>query len=166
MIHRVLNIFEPTKFATHMSYFFFMIAVIVVANSGSEVQAAMIVAQIAHCDIHKFCAINIAESTMTSEAIMSKPILAISFVIFKSICLEVSLIQGILFLKVIIINNINRIAMNISLVLSIQNCIWKFQDLLFISMNASSATHINRYMKFFTLGTETSMASSVGDSFL
>ena len=53
IIHNVLKIFDQTKFATHMSYFFFTIAVIVVANSGKLVHAAMIVAPMAHSDIHR-----------------------------------------------------------------------------------------------------------------
>ena len=57
MIQRVLKIFDQTKFATHISYFFLIIAVIVVANSGKLVQASIIVAQIAHSDIHKTWAI-------------------------------------------------------------------------------------------------------------
>ena len=52
IIHNVLNMLDPTRFATHISYFFLMIAVIVVANSGKLVHAAIIVAQIAHSDIH------------------------------------------------------------------------------------------------------------------
>lgn len=57
MIPSVLNIFDPTKFPIHISYFFFNIAVTVVANSGRLVHAAMIVAQIARCDIQKTSAI-------------------------------------------------------------------------------------------------------------
>ena len=57
MIHSVLNIFDPTKFQIHISYLFFKIAVIVVASSGKLVQAAIIVAQIARCDIQKISAI-------------------------------------------------------------------------------------------------------------
>ena len=57
MIHSVLNIFDQTKFQIHISNFFFKIAVIVVANSGKLVHAAMIVAQMARCDIHNISAI-------------------------------------------------------------------------------------------------------------
>ena len=53
IIQRVLKIFDHTRLATHISYFFLTIAVIVVANSGKLVPAAIIVAQIAHSDIHK-----------------------------------------------------------------------------------------------------------------
>ena len=53
IIPRVLNILDHTRLAIHISYFFFIIAVIVVANSGRLVHAAIIVAQIAHSDIHK-----------------------------------------------------------------------------------------------------------------
>jgi hypothetical protein len=53
IIHNVLNMFDHTRFATHMSYFFLIIAVIVVASSGKLVHAAIIVAHIAHSDIHK-----------------------------------------------------------------------------------------------------------------
>ena len=53
IIHKVLKIFDHTRFATHISYFFLIMAVIVVANSGKLVQAAIIVAQMAHSDIHK-----------------------------------------------------------------------------------------------------------------
>jgi hypothetical protein len=52
IIHNVLKMLDHTKLATHISYFFFTIAVIVVANSGKLVPAAIIVAQIAHSDIH------------------------------------------------------------------------------------------------------------------
>lgn len=57
IIQSVLNIFDPTKFQIHISNFFFKIAVIVVANSGKLVHAAIIVAQIARCDIQKTSAI-------------------------------------------------------------------------------------------------------------
>ena len=53
MIHSVLKMFDQTRLATHISYFFLIIAVIVVASSGKLVQAAIIVAQIARSDIHK-----------------------------------------------------------------------------------------------------------------
>lgn len=56
-IPRVLKIFDPTKFQIHISNLFFKMAVTVVANSGKLVQAAIIVAQIAHCDIQKISAI-------------------------------------------------------------------------------------------------------------
>lgn len=52
IIQSVLNIFDHTKLAIHISYFFLIIAVIVVASSGKLVPAAIIVAQIAHSDIH------------------------------------------------------------------------------------------------------------------
>ena len=57
MIPSVLNMFDPTKFPIHMSYFFFKMAVTVVANSGKLVHAAIIVAPIARCDIQKISAI-------------------------------------------------------------------------------------------------------------
>ena len=60
LIHKipsVLNIFDPTRFPIHISYLFFNIAVTVVANSGKLVPAAIIVAQIARCDIQKISAI-------------------------------------------------------------------------------------------------------------
>ena len=47
IIHKVLKIFDHIRLATHISYFFLIIAVIVVANSGKLVHAAIIVAQIA-----------------------------------------------------------------------------------------------------------------------
>ena len=123
IIHKVLKIFDQTRLATHMSYFFLTIAVIVVASSGRLVHAAIIVAQIAHWDIHKVWAINTAASTMTSEAITKSQILATSFVIFKSIHFEVSFAQGILLLNAIIMNNMKSIATKISLVLSIEKLI-------------------------------------------
>jgi hypothetical protein len=98
MIPRVLNMFDHIRFATHISYFFLTIAVIVVANSGKLVHAAIMVAQIAHSDIHKVSAIYIAASTITSEAITSRPILATSFATFKSIHFHVSFANGILLL--------------------------------------------------------------------
>ena len=52
IIHKVLKIFDHTRFATHISYFFLIIAVIVVASSGKLVHAAIIVAPMAHSDIH------------------------------------------------------------------------------------------------------------------
>ena len=57
IIPSVLKIFDPTKFPIHISNFFFNIAVTVVANSGKLVPAAIIVAQIARCDIQKISAI-------------------------------------------------------------------------------------------------------------
>jgi hypothetical protein len=48
IIQSVLKMFDQTRLATHISYFFLTIAVIVVANSGKLVPAAIIVAQIAH----------------------------------------------------------------------------------------------------------------------
>lgn len=56
MIPSVLKMFDPTKFPIHISNLFFMIAVIVVASSGKLVPAAIIVAQIARCDIQKISA--------------------------------------------------------------------------------------------------------------
>ena len=165
MIHNVLKIFDPTRLATHISYFFFTIAVIVVASSGKLVQAAIIVAQIAHSDIHKTWAIYTAASTMTSDAITKRPMLATNFVIFRSIHFEDSFAHGILLLNAIITNNINKIATKISLVLSMPKLIWKVQPELSMSINANNATHKNKYKKFLTLGTETSIDSSVGDSF-
>jgi hypothetical protein len=119
IIQSVLKIFDQTRLATHISYFFLTIAVIVVANSGKDVQAAIIVAQIAHSDIHKTSAIYTAASTITSEAITKSPILATSFAIFKSIHFHVSFAQGILLLKSIINSNTNNIITKISLVVSI-----------------------------------------------
>lgn len=165
MIHKVLKILDQTKFATHISYFFLIIAVIVVANSGKLVPAAIIVAQIAHWDIHNVSAINTAASTITSEAITKSPILATNFVIFKSIHLEVSLAHGILLLNAIITNNKNRIATKIPLIGSIPKVGWKLQSVLSILTKANTATNKNKYKKFLILGTETSMASSLGDSF-
>lgn len=165
IIHKVLNIFDHTRFATHISYFFLTIAVIVVASSGKLVQAAIIVAQIAHSDIHKVWAINTAASTITSDAITRSQILATSFVMFKSIHFEVSLTPGILLLKAIITNKAKRIATNISLIQSIPKFIRNLQDVMSMFIKASKATPKNRYIKFLILGTETSIDSSVGDSF-
>ena len=165
IIHNVLNMLDPTRFATHISYFFLMIAVIVVANSGKLVHAAIIVAQIAHSDIHSAWAINIAVSTIISDAIINNHILATSFVTFNNIHLEVSLAHGILLLNTIIINNNNNIAIKISLILSIQKTNLKVHPLVSMFMNAKRSTQIKRYTKFLIFGTETSIASSLGDSF-
>lgn len=102
---------------------------------------------------------------MTSDAITKRPMLATNFVIFRSIHFEVSFAHGILLLNAIITNNINKIATKISLVLSMPKLIWKVQPELSMSINANNATHKNKYKKFLTLGTETSIDSSVGDSF-
>lgn len=158
--------FDQTRLATHISYFFLIIAVIVVANSGKLVQAAIIVAQIARSDIHKVWAINTAASTITSDAITRSPILATNFVIFKSIHFDVSLAHGICLLNIIIMKSMSNIDTKISLTLSIQKFGMNFQFIISVFTNASSATHKNRYMKFLILGTETSIASSLGDSFL
>ena len=166
IIHKVLKIFDHIRLATHISYFFLIIAVIVVANSGKLVHAAIIVAQIARWDIHKVWAINTAESTITSDAITKSQILAISFVIFKSIPLEVSLIHGSCLLNVIMMNISNNMAMNISLIKSIHGLMINFQDDISIFMNDNNATQKNRYIKFLILGTEASIDSSVGVSFL
>jgi hypothetical protein len=108
---------------------------------------------------------NTAAFTITSDAITKSPILATNLVIFKSIHFEVSFAHGILLLKSIIRNNINRIATKISLVVSIPKLTWKSQLEVSIFINDNMATHRNRYMKFLILGTETSIASSLGDSF-
>ncbi|MBQ5945006.1 hypothetical protein IJL65_00985 [bacterium] len=166
IIHKVLNILDHTRLATHISYFFFTMAVMVVASSGRLVHAAIIVAQMAHSDIHKAWAINTAASTITSDAMTSSHILAISFVMFNSIPFDVSLAQGILVLNNIIMNINNNRATNISLTPSMPNCILKLPSLVIGFINASMTTHINRYIKFLIFGTDTSMLSSVGDSFL
>ena len=166
IIHSVLKILDQTKLATHISYFFLIIAVIVVASSGRLVHAAIIVAQIAHSDIHNVWAMKTAASTITSDAITNNQILAISFVIFSNIHFEVSFAQGILLLNAIITNIKNNRATNISLTLSIPNIIRNTSFEVLILMNASRATHKNKYKKFLILGTETSILSSVGDSFL
>ena len=101
-----------------------------------------------------------------SDAITKSHILATNFVIFKSIPLEVSLAHGILLLNTMIINNNNSIAMKISLTESISKWTRNLQEVISMFMNASNATPKNRYKKFLTLGMETSIASSVGDSFL
>lgn len=165
IIHKVLNIFDHTRLATHISYFFFIIAVIVVANSGKLVHAAIIVAPMAHSDIHKVWAINTAQSTITSEAITKSQILAINFVMFKSIHFDVSLAHGILLLNAIITNIMNKIATNISLVQSIPKFTRNLHEVMSIFMNARRTTHKNKYKKFLIFGTETSIDSSVGDSF-
>lgn len=84
-IPSVLNIFDPTRFPIPISYFFFTIAVTVVANSGKLVHAAIIVAPIARCDIQKISAIYTAESTTTSDDKTKSHKLAINFPIFSSI---------------------------------------------------------------------------------
>ena len=166
IIHNVLNIFDHTRLATHISYFFLTIAVIVVASSGRLVPAAIIVAQIAHSDIHKTWAMNTAESTITSEAITKSQILATNLAMFKSIHFDASFAIGILLLKSIIKSNMNNIITNISLTQSIPRCIRNLQEVISMFIKANKATHKNRYRKFLTFGTETSMDSSVGDSFL
>lgn len=85
---------------------------------------------------------------------------------FNNIHFEVSLAHGILLLNAIITNIKNNRATNISLTPSIPSFIRKTQSEVLILMNASRATHKNRYTKFLILGTETSIFSSVGDSFL
>lgn len=144
IIQRVLNMFDQTRFATHISYFFFTMAVIVVANSGKLVHAAMIVAHIAHSDIHKTCAMYTAASTIASEAITNKPILATSFVIFRSIHFDVSFAHGICLLKIIITNRISSIETKISLIQSIQNLKRNSQFVVSTFTNASSAIQIKR----------------------
>ncbi len=84
-IHSILNMSDPITFHTHISYFFLIIAVMVAAISGRLVHAAIIVAQIAHCDTHKLSAINTAEATITSEDITNNPILVIILVILSKI---------------------------------------------------------------------------------
>lgn len=85
MIHNILNISDHTTFPIHISYFFFTIAAKVAATSGSEVHAAIIVAQIAHSETQKCWAINTAEFTTKSEAITKTHILASNFAKFKII---------------------------------------------------------------------------------
>ena len=91
--------------------------------------------------------------------------LATNFVIFRSIHFEVSFTHGILLLNAMITNNINRTATKISLIQSIPGSMRNLHDVISIFMNDSRTTHRNKYIKFFTLGTDTSIASSVGDSF-
>jgi hypothetical protein len=64
-----------------------------------------------------------------------------------------------------ITNNAKSIATNISLIQSIPKFIRNLHDVISIFMKASNATHRNRYRKFLIFGTETSIDSSVGDSF-
>ena len=85
IIPSVLKIFDQTRFPIHMSNFFFKIAVIVVANSGKLVPAAIIVAQIARWDIQKTSAIYTAESTTTSEDKTNNHKLAINLLMFNNI---------------------------------------------------------------------------------
>ena len=165
IIPSVLNIFDHTRFATHISYFFLAIAVKVVASSGKLVHAAMIVAQIAHSDIHSVLARNTATFTITSEAISNSQMLATSLAIFRSICFDVSFPMGTFDLNIIIKNNNSNIAMNISLIESIQKLNSKDSLFTLIFINAKIKTPKNKYIKFLIFGTETSMVSSVGDSF-
>ena len=109
---------------------------------------------------------NTAASTITSDAITKSPMLATSLVIFRSIHLEVSLAHGSCLLKIIIINRISNIDTKISLILVIQSFSTNSQSTISAFISASKATHKNKYTKFLTLGTETSILSSVGDSFL
>ena len=92
-------------------------------------------------------------------------ILATNFVIFNSIHFDVSFTHGILLLNAIITNNAKSIATNISLIQSMPKFIRNLHDVISIFMKASNATHRNRYRKFLIFGTETSIDSSVGDSF-
>lgn len=85
IIHNILNISDHTTFPIHISYFFFTIAAKVAATSGSEVHAAIIVAQIAHSETQKCWAINTAEFTTKSDAITRTHILASNFAKFKII---------------------------------------------------------------------------------
>ena len=56
-------------------------------------------------------------------------------------------------------------ATNISLIQSMPKRTINFQEVISIFIKASKATHKNRYIKFLILGTDTSIDSSVGDSF-
>ena len=85
IIPKILKISDPTTFPTPISYFFLAIAAIVAASSGKEVQAATIVAHIAHSETQKYCAINTAALTTKSEERTSTPRLAMSLVRVKSI---------------------------------------------------------------------------------
>jgi len=69
IIHKILKISDQITFQTHKSYFFFAIAVTVAAISGKLVQAAIIVAQIAHSDNQKYFAIKTADETTCSDDI-------------------------------------------------------------------------------------------------
>ena len=108
---------------------------------------------------------NTAESTITSDAITKSQMLATNLVMFRSIHFEVSFTQGMLLLNAMITNNANKIATNISLIQSIPKFMRNLQDVISMFMKASNTTHRNRYMKFLIFGTETSIDSSVGDSF-
>lgn len=111
MIPRVLKIFDPTKFPTHISYLFFKIAVMVVANSGKLVPAAIIVAQIARCDIQKISAMYTAEFTTTSEDNTSSHRLAINLLMFNSIHFD----HFFLHIRIDNISNTTKIPQNIPL---------------------------------------------------
>ena len=137
----------------------------VVANSGKLVHAAIIVAPIAHSDIHKVWATNTAESTTASEANINNHKLAISFVIFKSIHFDVEFILGICLLNTSITNSNNNNATNISLKVFIAKESLNSHDIVSIFKNAKANTHKNRYTKFLIFGTDTSIHSSDGDSF-
>lgn len=162
IIPRVLNIFDHTKFPTHISYFFFIIAVNVVANSGKLVPAAIIVAPIAHCDIPKCSAINTAESTTVSEASTKSHKLATSLDIFSNIIFDH-------FFLAVISDSINS---NASIQIYIQLKVLRDKDISkdhhsdSICKADNITVHINKYTKFFIFGRASSVSSSLGASFL
>ena len=85
IIHRILKISDHTTFPTHISYLFLIIAANVAATSGNDVQAATIVAQIAHSDTQKYWAINTAALTTRSDDSTNIHKLANNFVQFNII---------------------------------------------------------------------------------
>jgi len=166
-IQRILNMSEPITFHTHISYFFLIIAAKVVAISGKLVHAAIIVAQIAHSDIHITVATYTAEATMISDDIISNPILEIILVILSSIQFSCSILLFLLLLN-IERQNRNRIThINITEYADSQNSILnQFSVLIFIMDKAK--IHTNKYQKFLISGSSTPLAfqtSSIG-SFL
>ena len=161
IIHSVLNMFDQTKFQTHISNFFFTIAVMVVANSGKLVQAAIIVAQMARCDIQKCSAINTAESTTVSDAKTKSHKLAINLAVLSSINLDHSFLRS----TNDNIKKITSIHINIALNVHNQKDISNAQFSESICIIESITVQTKRYTKFFISGSDISISSSVGASF-
>ena len=166
-IHRMLKISDQITFHTHISYFFLMMAAKVAAISGKLVPAAMIVAQIAHSDTHMTVATYTADATITSEDIISNPILEIIFVMLSNIQFSCSFLLCFFLLNIETQNKIRIIHINITEYLDSPNSILnQFSVLMFIIDKIK--IHPNKYRKFLISGSSISLVfqtSSIG-SFL
>jgi len=166
-IQSILKISDPITFHTHISYFFLIIAANVAAISGKLVPAAIMVAHIAHCDIHNSAATNTAESTITSADITSNQILAMSFVMFKNIVFFCASHHFLFFTNIEITNNSKITAMKMGEYNDVNHRLIANQLSVLMFMRDNANTQANMKIKFLILGNSLhSLSSSSTGSFL